>query len=104
MVTCYESLGFASGAICIFSVVPQIYKTYTSGSSEDLSTSTFLCMYLSLGLGTAYGFLIDHVAIYVSDMAILGLYVVLHAIKLRNYRGRTPESPRPDLEKGVVSS
>ena len=99
---CYESLGLASGAICIFSVVPQIYKTYKSGSSEDLSTSTFLCMYLSLGLGTAYGFLIDHVAIYVSDLTILGLYVVLHAVKLRNDWGKTRESSRPDIEKGVV--
>ena len=61
-------------------------------------------MYLSLGLGTAYGFLIDHVAIYVSDLAIIGLYVVLHAIKMQNDRGKTPESPHTDLEKGVVSS
>lgn len=93
---CYETLGLASGAVCVFSILPQIYKTYKTGSSEDISTSTIVCTYVSLGLGTAYGFLIDHVAIYVSDLTLLGLYVVLHALKVRNDLKKCVPCP-PDL-------
>ena len=35
-------------------------------------------------MGTIYGFMIDHVAVYVSDLSILGFYVVLHSVKIRN--------------------
>jgi uncharacterized protein with PQ loop repeat len=94
---CYEALGLASGAVCGFSILPQIYKTYKTGSSEDLSTSTIVCTYMSLGLGTAYGFLIGHVAIYVSDLTLLGLYAVLHALKVRNDCMKKCALPEADL-------
>ena len=81
-----EALGFASGALCAVSLVPQIYKNYTSGSSDDVSTSTILCMYVALGIGTAYGFMINHMAVYVTDLTLAGLYMTLHAVKVRNQR------------------
>ena len=48
-------------------------------------------------MGTIYGFMIDHVAVYVSDLSILGFYVVLHVVKIRNDMkrrgGRTESVP-----------
>ena len=79
-----ETLGLVSGALSALSILPQIYKNFRSGSSSDISTSTILCAYIALSMGTIYGFMIDHVAVYVSDLSILGFYVVLHSVKIRN--------------------
>jgi len=81
-----ETLGFVSGAVSALSILPQIYKNIRSGSSTDISTSTIVCAYVALGLGTIYGFMIDHVAVYVSDLTILGFYMVLHGVKIWNDR------------------
>jgi uncharacterized protein with PQ loop repeat len=81
-----EALGFVSGSLCAASLIPQIYKNYSSGHSDDVSTSTIVCMYVALGIGTAYGFMINHVAVYVTDLTLAGLYIVLHAVKVRNQR------------------
>jgi len=93
-----ETLGFVSGAVSALSILPQIYKNVRSGSSTDISTSTIVCAYVALGIGTVYGFMIDHVAVYVSDLTILGFYVVLHGVKIWNDRRRkcvlyTPSTP-----------
>ena len=81
-----ETLGLVSGALSALSILPQIYKNIRSGSSTDISTQTIVCAYVALGLGTVYGFMIDHVAVYVSDLTILGFYVVLHGVKIWNDR------------------
>jgi uncharacterized protein with PQ loop repeat len=89
-----ETLGLVSGALSALSILPQIYKNFRSGSSSDISTHTIVCAYIALGLGTVYGFMIGHVAVYVSDLTIIGFYVVLHSVKIRNdWRNRV--SPRP---------
>jgi len=101
-----ETLGLVSGALSALSIVPQIYKNIRSGSSTDISTHTIVCAYVALSLGTIYGFMIDHVAVYVSDLTIIGLYMVLHGVKIWNDRRAgadsvenrvlyTPETPWP---------
>lgn len=66
------------------SIVPQIYKSWVTRSSGDISTATILMDYLALGLATVYGVLIDHEAIYVCNSINLGLYVIMHLVKYRN--------------------
>ena len=88
-----ETLGLVSGALSALSILPQIYKNIHSGSSSDISTHTIVCAYVALSLGTIYGFMIDHVAVYVSDLTIIGFYVVLHGVKIWNDRNRV--LPRP---------
>jgi len=94
-----ETLGLVSGALSALSIIPQIYKNIRSGSSTYISTHTIVCAYVALSLGTIYGFMIDHVAVYVSDLTIIGLYMVLHGVKIWNDRrrireGRTESVPR----------
>jgi MtN3 and saliva related transmembrane protein len=78
-----EFIGLASGMICVVAMAPQVYKSYKTGSTDDISTSMLIMMYISMGLGTAYGFLIRHVAIYATDITLLVLYMMIHCIKLR---------------------
>lgn len=87
-----EILGFTSAAICSASVVPQIVKSWRTRSSKDISTPMILMTYLAMVLGIAYGFLIDHVAVYVGNSATLLLYVTLHVVKIRNGTGPVSES------------
>lgn len=100
-----EAIGFTSGALRAISLIPQIYKNYASGSSDDLSTSTILCMYAALSIGTIYGFVIDHVAVYVSNILNIVLYMALHGVKIRNrQKTRRVEASEfilvPELQNG----
>ena len=89
-----ETLGFVSGALSALSILPQIYKNIKSGSSSDISTHTIVCAYVALSIGTIYGFMIDHVAVYASDLTIMGCYMVLHGVKIWNDRKKCV-LPRP---------
>lgn len=81
-----EFIGVASGAVCVVAMCPQVYKCYKTCSTDDISTSMLIMMYISMGLGTAYGFLIRHVAVYATDITLLVLYMMIHCIKLRESR------------------
>jgi MtN3 and saliva related transmembrane protein len=81
-----ESIGILSGLIGCLSIIPQIYKSYTSGSSQDLSTSTFILLYIAYTLAVIYGICINHIAVYLSDSVALILYVILHSTKIYNER------------------
>lgn len=94
-----EILGFVSAAICSASVVPQIVKSWRSGSSKDISTPMILMTYVSMTLGITYGFLIRHVAVYVGNSVTLALFAVLHIVKIRNER--VPESESEQAQELV---
>lgn len=81
-----EILGFTSAAISSAAVVPQIVKSWKTGSSKDISTPMIVMTYISMGLGITYGFLIRHVAVYVGNSVTLLLFAVLHLVKVRNAR------------------
>lgn len=88
--TSTELVGLASATIGSISVLPQIIKSWQTRSSKDISTQTILLTYVSTGLAIVYGFLIRHVAVYVGNAVILVLYLVLHAVKVRNARESVP--------------
>jgi uncharacterized protein with PQ loop repeat len=94
----YEALGLVSGAISVISVVPQIHRNFVTRSSKDISTTMIVLTYISMSLGILYGVLIQHAAVYISDSAILSLYVALHLVKMRN--GRV--APESESEQELV--
>lgn len=79
-----EIIGYIAGIIGSMSIIPQIYKSYISGSSKDLSTKMFILTYISYGFAITYGILIKHVAIYIMNAIGFGLYILLHSIKIYN--------------------
>lgn len=98
----YEPIGLVSGAIGAISVLPQIRKSWITRSSKDISVSMIILTYLSTGLGTIYGVLIRHSAVYTSNAVIFALYAVLHLVKIHNERvSQVSESER---ELGLVEA
>ena len=81
-----EVIGLISGLIGCASILPQIYKSYISRSSKDLSTSTFILLYIAYILAVIYGISIDHIAVYLCNGIALILYLILHSIKIYNER------------------
>ena len=81
-----EIIGFISGMIGSLSILPQIHKSWKSGSSDDLSTNTIILMYIAFILAVIYGIMIQQTAIYVTNIFSCTLYVILHGIKIYNTR------------------
>ena len=81
-----ELVGIASATLASGAIVPQIYKSWKSGSSGDISTYTICVTYMAMILGIIYGSLIKHMAIYLGNSVTLVLYMTLHGVKIRNER------------------
>ena len=79
-----ELVGVASASLASCANIPQIYKTWKSGSSDDISTYTLCVMHIATFLGIIYGALIKHVAVYAGNSVSFVLFIVLHAVKIRN--------------------
>jgi uncharacterized protein with PQ loop repeat len=99
-----EILGFASGILGSVSLIPQIHKSYTTKSSNDISTKTICLMYCALIIAVIYGILIKHAAIYAMNGIACSLYVILHVIKIRNdHLHKSLQSEYSELERVTVS-
>lgn len=79
-------------------ILPQIYKSYKSGSTKDLSWSMFAMFYVGVILNTVFGFLIGHPAIYVAGIYSFITNSVLVAIKVSH------EWPREHPPEGAAMS
>lgn len=93
-----EALGLAAGILGSASCLPQIYKSWTSRSSKDISTWMIVLVYASSILGIWYGVLVQHLAIYVGNSITCGLYIVLHLVKFRNERVGPESAPEQEQE------
>jgi len=79
-----EILGFVSGIMGSLSIIPQIYKSYISGSSKDLSTKMFIIQYIAYSFAIVYGILIKHTAVYLMNAIGFLLFILLHSVKIYN--------------------
>ena len=79
-----EILGYVSGIMGSLSIVPQIYKSYISGSSKDLSTKMFIIQYIAYTFAIVYGILIKHAAVYLMNAIGFLLFILLHSVKIYN--------------------
>ncbi|GAB5535194.1 MAG: SemiSWEET transporter [Rubricoccaceae bacterium] len=66
-------LGFIASGITMVSFLPQVVKTWRSGSSEDLSLAMYLLLTLGTVLWLSYGLLTDDVPIVVTNAVLLVL-------------------------------
>ena len=83
-----EVFGYISGLMGSLSILPQIHKSYISGSSKDLSTKMFIIQYIAYALAIVYGILIKHVAVYLMNAIGFLLFIILHGIKIYNERNK----------------
>ena len=74
-------LGYAAGAITTGSFLPQVYKTYTSKSVEDLSYWMLLLMLTGLTLWLLYGIELEELPIILTNAITGGLVLSLIVMK-----------------------
>ena len=66
-------LGFLASGVTMVSFLPQVVKTWRSGSSEDLSVGMYLLLITGAALWFTYGLLTDDRPIVVTNIVLLVL-------------------------------
>ncbi len=81
-------LGLVAATLTTAAYVPQVIKTWRSGSSADLSVGTFGMLTAGILAWLVYGVLIRDVPIIAANVVTLGLVlsVLVHVIRSRRAR------------------
>ncbi|MBP9792185.1 MAG: hypothetical protein KBC27_03130 [Rickettsiales bacterium] len=76
-------IGFLAGLTSTISLLPQIYKTYTSKTTRDLSAIMLINFALCSLLWIIYGFLTNSMSVTITNIVMLICSVILVYFKLR---------------------
>ncbi len=81
-------LGLVAAALTTAAYVPQVVKTWRSGSSADLSLGTYALLLAGLVAWLAYGVLVRDVPIILANVVTIGLVgsVLVHVLRSRRAR------------------
>jgi len=91
-----DLLGGVAAVLTTIAFVPQVMKSWRSGSTRDVSLGMFVIFTTGLSLWLAYGFIIESRPIIVANIVTLALTGIIIALKLRDMFGRTPRMPAAD--------
>ncbi len=83
-------LGLLAGVLTTISFVPQVIKTWRSGSADDLSLGMFSLFTVGITLWLIYGIWIGAMPLIVSNVITLGLASTLLFFKL-TFKSAPPE-------------
>lgn len=78
-----QLLGLAAGSCTTIAFLPQVIKTWKSGSAKDLSLGMFSFFCLGVLLWLIYGIIIRDIPVIVANMLTLVLASSLLYFKLR---------------------
>lgn len=78
-----DLIGYVAGVLTTASFLPQVVKTWRSGSARDLSLMWLAAFATGVGLWLVYGILLGAVPIIVPNVITFSLLMVLVALKLR---------------------
>lgn len=78
-----ELLGFMAAVGTTGAFLPQAYKVFKTGRTEDLSLGTFLLMTTGIVLWGIYGFLIHSTPMIVSNLISFTMVVYILIMKLK---------------------
>ncbi len=81
-------LGLVAAVFTTASFVPQVVKTWRSGSSEDLSLGMYGLFTIGIVLWLVYGFLIRDLPIILANVVTLGLVLAVLGQALWHRRTR----------------
>ena len=81
-------LGLVAAALTTGAYVPQVVKTWRSGSSADLSVGTYVILLAGILAWLAYGLILDDLPIILANVVTLGLVgaVLVHVLLSRRRR------------------
>ena len=78
-----DIIGFLAAFTSTISLVPQIYKTYKSRSTQDLSYLMLINFFVTSGLWIAYGLMLDSIAVWGANLIMLFFSFILLGFKYR---------------------
>jgi len=94
-VTWFDFVGALAGALTTVSFVPQVVKTWRSGSAEDLSLFMFVLFSAGLLLWLVYGIALRSLPIILANGITLVLALSIVLLKIRHaLRRRNPDGVR----------
>lgn len=85
-----ETLGVIGGIVTTSAILPQIYKSYKTRSTSDLSWTMFAIFYVGVSMNFIFGILINHPAIYLTASISFMTNTTLAVIKYRCEREYEP--------------
>lgn len=83
-----EAIGAVAGILTTVSFLPQVVKSWRSGSTRDLSLTMFLSFCVGVALWLVYGALISSWPVVVANFITLVLAGFILALKIRDLRHR----------------
>jgi MtN3 and saliva related transmembrane protein len=79
-----QTIGFAAAIIGAFAFLPQVVKTWRSGSARDLSLATLAALSTGAGLWVVYGAAIGSVPVVAGNTITVSLALTLLVLKVRD--------------------
>lgn len=79
-----EYIGLVASTLATFAFLPQVVKTWRTGSARDFSLVTLLMLEAGVGLWLVYGVLRQAPAIWLGNGVTFGLAGFILVVKLRN--------------------
>lgn len=86
-------VGYAAAALTTLAFLPQVVKTWRSGSARELSLATLALMTTGVALWLGYGLATGDGPLAAANGVTLALVASLLALKLRDLGRREPPSP-----------
>lgn len=81
--TSISILGLAAELLIIVAQIPQIYKSFKTKSTDDLSALTIVCVLLGLSMWLAYGLLKPDGIIVIANAASVAMFAVVLYAKIK---------------------
>jgi len=79
-----EVVGFIAGLLVAISVFPQVYKSWKTKSTSDISIAWMLINLSGQTLWIIYGFLISSISLIVMSSITLALAISLLILKIKH--------------------
>ena len=90
-----EYVGLVASSLATLAFLPQVVKTWRSGSANDFSLATLLMLEAGVGLWIVYGLLRAAPAIWLGNGVTFALAGFILSVKLRNLLHSPAGGPRP---------
>ena len=79
-----DFLGFLAAILTTLSFIPQVVKTWKTGSTKDISVIWLLTFSSGVAIWLVYGYLLDSMPIMAANSATLILLMLILKVKLKN--------------------
>tara|TARA_R100001369_G_scaffold85437_1_gene119128 strand:+ start:2914 stop:3201 length:288 start_codon:yes stop_codon:yes gene_type:complete len=78
-----EIMGLVAAVLTTYSIVPQVYKTWSNKSTKDISLTMYLAMFLGVVLWLVYGIYHDSIPMILANFITAVLLFVMIVLKLK---------------------